>query len=244
MKKRNDNNEAESISPTSSPGVSLKHEIRRRLENNLTLQLQAEDRFFASISEILHDRWSSTASADKLGPKELWLQNNAVRIRNAGLTDGDIFSKSTIGTTVRHVYVLNFEGDILASAVNNFKQEITAVVANGKKERNDCVVIIVKSGGGTVTGYGLAAAQIERIRHAGLNVVVCVDEVAASGGYMMATVADKIYASPFAILGSIGVVASIPNFHDRLEKEGIKIDEVTAGKYKRTLTWFKKPTTR
>ena len=87
----------------------------------------------------------------------------------------------------------------------------------------------LKSPGGTVHGYGLAAAQIERIKSAGMNVVVCVDEIAASGGYMMASVADKIYASPFAILGSIGVVSTVPNIHDRLEREGIRVDEITAG---------------
>ena len=105
--------------------------------------------------------------------------------------------------------------------------------------RGDCVVVKIKSGGGTVHGYGLAAAQLERIKAKGLRVIVCVDEVAASGGYMMASVADKIYASPFAILGSIGVVSMQPNLYERLKREGVKVDEITAGKYKRTLTFFK-----
>ena len=125
--------------------------------------------------------------------------------------------------------------------MTKFKEEITGIVSSACAQRGDCVVLKLKSPGGTVHGYGLAAAQIERLKSAGLSVVVCVDEVAASGGYMMASVADKIYASPFAILGSIGVVSTNPNLHDRLEREGIKVEEITAGKHKRTLTAFKKP---
>lgn len=136
----------------------------------------------------------------------------------------------------RRVFVLDFEGDIRASAVDEFRHEITAVlaVANAKDE----VVVRLDSGGGLVTSYGLASSQLERIRRAGVPLTACVDEIAASGGYMMACVADRILAAPFAVVGSIGVVAQIPNFNRLLRKHEIDIELHTAGEYKRTLTIF------
>ena len=86
--------------------------------------------------------------------------------------------------------------------------------------------------------YGLAASQMQRIRDKKLKLTVCVDKVAASGGYMMAVVADKIIAAPFAVLGSIGVLAQVPNFHRLLKKHDVDFEMLTAGKYKRTLTMF------
>jgi serine protease SohB len=141
----------------------------------------------------------------------------------------------------RHVYVLTFNGDVAASQVKDLREEVTAILTQADPERSDCVVVRLNSSGGTVTGYGHAAAQLERLKKAGINVIVCIDEVAASGGYMMAVVAHKIYASPLAALGSIGVIATAPNIQKRLEREGIEFDEITAGQYKRTLTPFKVP---
>lgn len=136
----------------------------------------------------------------------------------------------------RRVFVLDFDGDIQASAVAELRHEITAVLSvAGEKDE---VVVRVESGGGFVTSYGLAASQLERIRRAKVPLTVCVDEVAASGGYMMACVADRIVAAPFAVLGSIGVVAQVPNFHRVLKRHDIDIELHTAGEYKRTLTMF------
>ena len=101
-------------------------------------------------------------------------------------------------------------------------------------------MLVLNTGGGTVTGYGLAAAQLTRLRGAGLKLTVCVEQVAASGGYMMACTADRLVASPFAVLGSIGVISEVPNVYERLKKEGIQFETVTAGKFKRTLTPTKK----
>ena len=142
----------------------------------------------------------------------------------------------------RSVFVLTFDGDINASQVSRLREEITAVLLNADVSNHDEVMINIRSGGGTVTGYGLAAAQLERIRQAGLKLTVCVDEVAASGGYLMACVGSHIYSSPFAVLGSIGVVTTIPNFAERLKREGVEVADVTAGKYKRTMTPYKTPT--
>ena len=134
------------------------------------------------------------------------------------------------------VYVLNFNGDIKASQSEQMKDEITALLSLG--EGIGEVVVNVESGGGMVHQYGFAASQLERIKQAGMPLTVCVDKVAASGGYMMAVVADKIVAAPFAILGSIGVIAQLPNFNKLLKKNDIDFEVHTAGEYKRTLTVF------
>ncbi len=134
------------------------------------------------------------------------------------------------------VFVLDFRGDLKASAVQNLRQEITAVLALA--ESRDEVVVRLSSPGGMVHAYGLAASQLKRVTDRGVPLTVCVDAVAASGGYMMACIANKIVAAPFAVIGSIGVVAQIPNFHRLLKKQDIDVEVITAGEYKRTLTFF------
>ena len=135
------------------------------------------------------------------------------------------------------VYVLDFDGDIKASDTDPLRRAITAVLSVANPDRDE-VVIRLESGGGLVHSYGLAAAQLDRIRSKGLRLTACVDKVAASGGYMMACVAARIVASPFAILGSIGVVAQLPNFHRLLKKNDVDFEVLTAGEHKRTLTIF------
>lgn len=133
-------------------------------------------------------------------------------------------------------YVLNFDGDIRASAVEQLREEISAVISVAKPI--DRVICVLESGGGTIHGYGLAASQLARLGEAEINLTVAVDRIAASGGYMMACVANEIVAAPFAIIGSIGVVAQMPNFHRLLKKHDIDFEQITAGEYKRTLTLF------
>lgn len=135
------------------------------------------------------------------------------------------------------VYVLDFDGDIKASDTDPLRRAITAVLSIADPEKDE-VVIRLESGGGLVHSYGLAAAQLDRIRSKGVRLTACVDKVAASGGYMMACVADRIVASPFAILGSIGVVAQLPNFHRFLKKNDVDFEVLTAGEHKRTMTIF------
>ncbi|HEX7027266.1 MAG TPA: protease SohB [Gammaproteobacteria bacterium] len=132
------------------------------------------------------------------------------------------------------VYVLDFHGDIRAQAVGSLREEITAVISS--LVPGDEVVVRLESSGGLVHAYGLAASQLKRIKDKGVKLTVCVDKVAASGGYMMACIADRILAAPFALLGSIGVVAQLPNFHRLLRKHDIDYEMLTAGEYKRTLT--------
>ena len=138
--------------------------------------------------------------------------------------------------TKPRMYVLEFDGDIRASEVEKLRREITAVLTAATSD--DEIVVRLESGGGMVTSYGLAASQLDRIRDKKIPLTICVDKVAASGGYMMACVADKLVAAPFAVLGSIGVVAQIPNFHRLLKELNIDFELLTAGKYKRTLTVF------
>lgn len=134
------------------------------------------------------------------------------------------------------LYVLDFSGDIKASQVDQLRDEISAVLSATKD--GDEVVVKLESPGGAVNGYGLAASQLQRIRDKNIPLTVCIDKVAASGGYLMACVANRIVAAPFAIIGSIGVVAQIPNFYRWLKKNNIDIELLTAGEYKRTLTLF------
>src|SRR5690606_31641468 len=133
-------------------------------------------------------------------------------------------------------YVLDYKADNHASASDSLRHEVTALLSMARPE--DEVVVRLESPGGMVHGYGLAASQLARIRQAGIPLTVCVDKVAASGGYMMACIANRVLAAPFAILGSIGVVAQLPNVHRLLKKHDIDFEVLTAGEYKRTLTVF------
>jgi len=140
----------------------------------------------------------------------------------------------------KRIYVLDFRGDMRASAVESMREEVTAVVSVATPK--DEVVVCLENAGGVVHDHGLGASQMGRIKDHNIPLTVIVDKVAASGGYLMACVADRIIAAPFAIIGSIGVLAQIPNFNRFLEERGIDFEQVTAGKYKRTLTMFGKNT--
>jgi serine protease SohB len=134
------------------------------------------------------------------------------------------------------MFVINFDGSPMAKEVDALRREITAVLCVAKE--GDEVLVNVESGGGVVHGYGLAASQLQRIKDKGLKLTISIDKVAASGGYMMACVADKIISAPFAIVGSIGVIAQIPNFNKVLKKNDIDFEMHTSGEFKRTLTLF------
>ncbi|WP_448547800.1 protease SohB [Thalassotalea fusca] len=136
----------------------------------------------------------------------------------------------------KRLFVVDFKGSIDAKEVASLREEISAIlsVANEKDE----VLVRLETGGGMVHGYGLASSQLDRVRQAGVPLTIAVDKVAASGGYMMACVGNKIISAPFAILGSIGVIAQIPNFNKILKKNDVDFEMLTAGEYKRTLTMF------
>lgn len=137
-------------------------------------------------------------------------------------------------------FVVDFKGDLKASAVPSLREEVSAILDVARAD--DEVIVRLENHGGMVHEHGLAASQLARIRDRDIPLVVCVDKVAASGGYLMACVASKVYAAPFAILGSIGVLAQIPNFNRMLDSHGVDFEQVTAGKFKRTVTMFGKNT--
>ncbi len=139
--------------------------------------------------------------------------------------------------TKPRLYVIDFNGSVDANEVDSLREEITAIVAIADATK-DKVLIRLESGGGVVHGYGLAASQLQRLKNKGIHLTVAIDKVAASGGYMMACVADEIVAAPFAIVGSIGVIAQIPNFNKILKKNDVDFEQITAGEFKRTLTLF------
>jgi serine protease SohB len=136
----------------------------------------------------------------------------------------------------RRVFVLDFKGDIRATAVSSLREEVSAVVAVATSR--DEVVLRLENFGGAVHEHGLAASQLARLRGRGIPLTVIVDKGAASGGYMMACVANRIIAAPFAVIGSVGVLAQIPNFNRALTERGVDFEQITAGKYKRTVTMF------
>jgi serine protease SohB len=138
------------------------------------------------------------------------------------------------------LFVLDFKGDLRASAAASLREEVSAIVRAARPQ--DRVLVRLENSGGTVHEHGFAASQLTRLKSHGLTLLVAVDKVAASGGYLMACVADKLIAAPFAIVGSIGVLAQLPNFHRLLEDKGVDFEQVMAGRYKRTLTMFGKNT--
>jgi serine protease SohB len=145
-------------------------------------------------------------------------------------------STSSQDPSKSHVFVVDFNGSIDAKEVSSLREEISAILSVAQKE--DEVFVRLESGGGMVHGYGLASSQLDRLRQHNIPLTVSVDKVAASGGYMMACVANTIIAAPFAILGSIGVIAQVPNFNKLLKKNDIEFEQFTAGEFKRTVTMF------
>ena len=144
------------------------------------------------------------------------------------------------GSQRQRIYVIDFKGDIRATATASLREEVSAILAVASQD--DRVLVRLENSGGAVPEHGLAASQLLRIRSKGLALIVAVDKVAASGGYLMACVASRIVAAPFAVIGSIGVVAQLPNFNRLLEDKGVDFEQITAGRYKRTLTMFGKNT--
>ncbi|MEL0067560.1 MAG: protease SohB [Gammaproteobacteria bacterium] len=178
------------------------------------------------------------AKADKKAAKEKdkAAKEKAKEFEKQGANDTEHDLESTIEKEHKRLFVIDFNGDIKASAVASLREEISAILTLATE--GDEVLLKLESPGGMVHGYGLAASQLQRIRDKGIPLTVAVDKVAASGGYMMAVVADHIAAAPFAIIGSIGVIAQLPNFNKVLKKLDVDYEQHTAGEYKRTLTVF------
>ncbi len=168
--------------------------------------------------------------------QKVWLKQQKKEEKQKAKTEKRNAKAGVSETPKPTLYVLEFKGSMDASEVASLREEISAVLAVAAP--GDEVLLRLESPGGVVHGYGLAASQLQRLRDAGLQLTAVVDKVAASGGYMMACVADRIVAAPFSIIGSIGVVAQIPNFNRLLKRNNIDVELHTAGQYKRTLTLF------
>jgi serine protease SohB len=180
----------------------------------------------------LNERFDGLRDALQLGTTKGRGAFKALRKQQQALAK----ASETLSTTKPSVYVLDFDGDLLASATSSLREEVTAIVGVAKPD--DEVVVRLESGGGAVPHYGLAAAQLVRLKEKKVKVTVCIDRVAASGGYMMACVADQVMAAPFSIIGSIGVVAQVPNVHRFLKRYDVDVEEMTAGEFKRTVSLF------
>jgi serine protease SohB len=181
-----------------------------------------------SIREVVDDHELLKAEHKQKKKSDKAKAKTTKKQRKKGLEDTEAKRK--------RLYILNFDGDIKASATDHLREEISAVLSQTRAA--DQILLKLESPGGLVHAYGLASSQLQRITAAGVELVVAVDKVAASGGYMMACVADRILAAPFAVIGSIGVLAQLPNFHRLLKKNDIDFELMTAGEYKRTLTMF------
>jgi serine protease SohB len=177
----------------------------------------------------------SVLKEKKKAEKQEKAANKKQAKEKAEAADGEADAKS-------RVFVIDFEGDIKASSVVSLREEVTAILSDAKE--GDEVFVNLNNSGGVVHEHGFAASQLVRIKEAKLPLTIAVDKVAASGGYMMACVADKIVAAPFAIVGSIGVIAQLPNFNRLLDKAGIDFEQHTAGEYKRNVTMFGKNTAK
>ena len=190
----------------------------------------------------MNDRMRETretleASIQDEASRKHWLRDLRRKRKKEKKEAGNRAARQGHDSGRKRLYVLDFHGDMKASQTGSLRRCVSAILSVADPQRDE-VVVRLESAGGMVHSYGYAAAQLDRIRKRSLPLTASVDKVAASGGYMMACVADRIVASPFAILGSIGVVAPLPNFHRLLKRNDVDFEVLTAGEYKRTLTVF------
>lgn len=201
--------------------------LRNKGTHDKDLKLHIEPMNEQRLSRKRRLRVAATNPGGRKKLVKLFRNEDKKRHKAAKQAEGNSSSKP-------RVWVLDFQGDLKASQAERFGQEISAII--DVAESGDEVVVRLESAGGLVHAYGLASAQLDRLQKAGLTTTVCIDKVAASGGYMMACTAQHIKAAPFAVIGSIGVVAQVPNVHRLLKRHDIDVELLTAGKYKRTLT--------
>ena len=215
-------------------------ELRFTMENHL-LSADEAKRQHKSETKSEKAEVKKAAKAAKLAAKakpetKTANERTAAAISEEGADNAQVAAKEVAKLEGQkdRTFVIHFDGDTAASGVDFLSVEISAVLTMAGP--NDEVVVCLESPGGMVHSYGLAASQMMRIRNKGIPLTAIVDRVAASGGYLMAAVANRILAAPFAVIGSIGVVAQIPNLHRLLKKNDVDVEVLTAGKYKRTLT--------
>ncbi|WP_432695390.1 protease SohB [Marinobacterium sp. YM272] len=205
---------------------------KRREAREGHIEIKNINQHFEEMQQELEDEVLDEARLKQLHKEQKKRDKREAKERKKALKNKDAEQEPER----KRIYVLDFDGDLHASQVELLREEINAVLTLARKE--DEVVVRLESGGGLVHGYGLAASQLERIRRREIPLTICVDRVAASGGYMMACIANRLLAAPFALVGSIGVVAQLPNFNRLLKKHDVDYEVFTAGEYKRTVTLF------
>lgn len=210
--------------------VALIAVLKQRKSNQGELQLTDLSEQYEENVQKLHDFHLSEEELKAQHKAEKKAEKAKSKQEKMRLKKGEAITE----TSKPSLYVIDFKGDIMASQTAALSQELNAILAVAKPE--DEVLLRLESPGGVVHGYGLAASQLARLKQKGIKLTVVIDKVAASGGYMMACVADKIISAPFAIIGSIGVVAQVPNIHRLLKKHDVDVDVMTAGEFKRTVT--------
>ena len=215
---------------------------QKELKKKLKAEKSSHKEPVKQVSVDSNESNTKTTSTEQANTREANTETSAEKRQDEidSSTVSEQVSEGAEEDSKSRLFVVHFDGDIEASAVSNLREEITAIISAANPD--DRVLVRLESPGGMVHSYGLAASQLTRIKAANLKLIIAVDQVAASGGYMMACVADEIIAAPFAVVGSIGVVAELPNFHRLLKHNKVDYEQHTAGEYKRTLTMFSENT--
>ncbi len=211
-------------------GAAIAVSSRHRKAESGHLEVNSLNRKYEEMSETLADSLLLKEALKQKHKQEKKRKKEEHKKHKKELKEGKT------GPEKKRLFVLDFEGDIHASAVDHMREEISAILTLAVP--GDEILLRLESGGGVIHGYGLAASQLQRIRDRDISLTVAVDKIAASGGYLMACVADKLIAAPFSIIGSIGVLAQVPNFNRLLKKHDVDFEQLSAGEYKRTLTLF------
>jgi serine protease SohB len=216
--------------------LKLLDKAQRKLEKKEQKQKKAQAKAMAKKLEQQSAVRAFSPPADSESELEAEAEAEADRSGDASAQQPPANDGDSAPERRKRIFILDFKGNIPADGVTCLREEITAVLAIA--EPRDEVLLKLESPGGMVHAYGLAASQLSRIKSAGVPLTICVDKVAASGGYMMACLADRLVAAPFAIIGSIGVIMQLPNFHRVLKKYDVDYEMLSAGEYKRTLSTF------
>jgi len=114
---------------------------------------------------------------------------------------------------------------------------IEKAFAKGKPK---AVALVINSPGGSPVQSSLIGARIRRLaEEKDIPVYAFCEDVAASGGYWLATAADQIYVDPSSVVGSIGVISASFGFHELINRYGVERRVYTAGEDKSMLDPFR-----